>query len=289
MKITRFFVKTLKKISQISKLRTLNKFANNIMMWRIYNKYHDKSLDYSNYLEKKESKYIWICWLQGFDRAPEIVKQCISSVERELGCDYKINYICEKNFKQFIKIDSNILDKYKKGIISQAQLSDIMRLELLHTYGGLWIDATIFIRNGDFIKKINPLDISSFKNTNSKIDSISEGKWSIYFLYAPKNSIHIKYMRDLIFSYWRREDYLFDYFLIDYVFGSTKYFDKSFNEKIDNNFIKNNERFLLDEVLESSSLVELSDAEIIGCYKLSHKKEYLKSPNDFFLIRGSEV
>lgn len=46
------------------------------------------------------------------------------------------------NYKDFIDLPSYIEEKFKKGIISYTQLSDILRFTLLATHGGIWIDST---------------------------------------------------------------------------------------------------------------------------------------------------
>ena len=48
---------------------------------------------------------------------------------------------------QYYQLPEYIIDKHKKGYISNTELADILRVSLLSDFGGIWIDATIFIPN----------------------------------------------------------------------------------------------------------------------------------------------
>ena len=47
--------------------------------------------------DPKYRNKIWICWWQGLDNAPEIVKACVASIERNAG-DNEIIIITDKKY-----------------------------------------------------------------------------------------------------------------------------------------------------------------------------------------------
>ena len=51
--------------------------------------------------EHKESNKIWICWFQGLDEAPNIVKKCIESVEKN-NPDKEIVIITTNNIHDYV-------------------------------------------------------------------------------------------------------------------------------------------------------------------------------------------
>ena len=59
--------------------------------------------------------------------------------------DKDIIVLTSKNFLEYVSFPGYIIDKYKKGFIENAHFSDLLRLELLNTYGGLWIDSTVLV------------------------------------------------------------------------------------------------------------------------------------------------
>lgn len=89
-------------------------------------------------------RIIWVCWFQGFDKAPLLVQKCVESIRKYAG-DYKLIELTETNFNQYITLPDYIIKKYHDGIISRIHFSDLLRLSLLNKYGGLWIDSTILL------------------------------------------------------------------------------------------------------------------------------------------------
>ena len=60
------------------------------------------------------------------------------------------------NYQSYIDIDQEILRKFNEGILFPAILADLIRLKLLAVYGGVWIDATIYLTedlNDDYFNK----------------------------------------------------------------------------------------------------------------------------------------
>ena len=86
-------------------------------------------------------KIIWILWLQGFEDAPDVVKKCLASWKKH-NPTWKINLLDETNIKEYIDAEKIIGSHYTK--ISRQALSDIVRINLLAKYGGVWTDATCF-------------------------------------------------------------------------------------------------------------------------------------------------
>ena len=82
-------------------------------------------------------EYIWQCWFQGKEKAPALVKTCLQSVEKFKRDKQKVVIITAKNYTDYVSLPSFIIEKWEKGIISHAQLSDILRINLLAKYGGL--------------------------------------------------------------------------------------------------------------------------------------------------------
>lgn len=108
-----------------------------------------------------------------------------------------------------------ILTKFKNGIITHTQLSDILRFALLASHGGFWIDATYLTL------KTLPASIkqNAFFSLISDVYpdySISQGHWAGNFLKFGKNDPIAELIKNLFFDYWAKNNQLIDYFLIDY-------------------------------------------------------------------------
>lgn len=162
-----------------------------------------------------KSNYIWVCWLQGYDSAPVLVKKCIDSLNK---LDGEVIVIDENNFSNYVNIPDFIFRKWKKGIISNAHFTDILRVELLIKYGGLWIDSTVYCsgnRQYEIIKKY-PFFAYQLININNRdrIKSIA----SNWLMYSSPNSELLIILKELLYDYWKKENYAKNYFFFHVFF-----------------------------------------------------------------------
>lgn len=173
----------------------------------------DKYSDYSVKCEYDAKSPIWVCWMQGYDNAPIIVKKCIDSIR--ISTNHPVHIITKDNIDTFIHLPDYIMEKYNKQIITNAQFSDILRMCLLSQYGGLWIDATIFIP-GKLPEKIFQYQFYTCKRKPQKSGYVSNYMWTSFLNGCQKNCIVQKVVNDLFLAYWEKYDYLIDYLLVDY-------------------------------------------------------------------------
>ena len=167
-----------------------------------------KNKDYLNNIDKNINNNIWVCWFQGIDQAPEIVKKCIKSIYKHFP-NKKIHIITAENMFEYVELPEFIIKKWKKGLISYAHLSDILRTELLIKYGGMWIDATTYITGNipDYIYEKN-FFLLEFKSREDI--TIRKNSW---FIYSTKENRTLIIARDLLYAYWSKEKVLSEYFL----------------------------------------------------------------------------
>ena len=101
-----------------------------------------------NNYPKLSNRTVWICWLQGRDNAPELVKACINSIENNLK-DFNIVILTEENISKYTMLPVHVMKKYNEGKITRTHFSDILRVSILCEYGGLWVDSTVLCTDGD--------------------------------------------------------------------------------------------------------------------------------------------
>ena len=149
-------------------------------------------------------KVIWTCWLQGLENAPDVVKKCIASMQ-QYSNGYEVIVIDKKNVSNYVQLPVYINDKYAKGIIPHAHYSDLIRLELLRKFGGVWVDSTILLTD-KLPQYILDADLFVFRG-------YMMGKSCIYnpFLAAKPNNLLIISMLNLLLEYWRKENKLVSY------------------------------------------------------------------------------
>lgn len=160
----------------------------------------------------KNSKRVWFCWFQGLAEAPDIVKKCYQSLQNNLK-DYEIIVITDENYQDYVTFPEHIMEKYRKGTITRTHLSDLLRLELLLTYGGIWIDATVYCSGADIPEYMLDSDLFLFQCLKPGRDGHA-AVISSWFISACANHPILLLTRDLLYEYWKKYNYMKDYFLL---------------------------------------------------------------------------
>ena len=163
-----------------------------------------------------DTSNIWVCWWQGEENMPEVVKVCYRSIKKLSG-KHPVVLITEENLKDYVKLPQLIMDKYAAGIISRTHFSDILRFYLLKEYGGIWMDITNFLTAE--IDSFVPVDSTfySYKHI-TEYNNVSQGLWTSYFNASGKGNIIPSYLYESLVSYWNKTDKLEDYLLLDFIF-----------------------------------------------------------------------
>ena len=170
---------------------------------------------------------IYFCWLQGEGNLPPVVRCCYNSLRQNAG-RYKIIFLDEKNFSKYVDLAPHIMDKFRAGKISRAHFSDILRVNLLERYGGLWLDATILVteplenhenfwRLPYFTQKfLHAIDYNHFQNRLLNW-CVSYGRWATFIQgTAILHNPLFAFEKDFYNEYWRDFDEVIDYGLMDF-------------------------------------------------------------------------
>lgn len=169
---------------------------------------------------QQQSPKIWVCWFQGEENAPEIVKRCIRSIREHAG-GKEVVVVTNENLHSLVEIPLYISEKMKKKKMLMAHYSDYIRLALLTKYGGVWVDATVFLT--DVIpEKLLSLPLFCFKNSYLSKSCTVASSWLI--IAQPGNLVlqQVKYLLDY---YWSRESCQCHYFLFHLLFALVVNYD----------------------------------------------------------------
>lgn len=165
---------------------------------------------------------IWVCWLQGFETAPDLVKVCVERIKQQLN-KYNIVLLDESNYKDYVTLPDYIVTKYNCGVISRAHFSDILRIWLLNKWGGVWIDSTVYCTVNELPSYVT--SNSLFVYSSFTLSRIGDNKISSWMLAAKPHNKIISATKILLEEYWKRYDYLLDYYLLHLLFSiSADYF-----------------------------------------------------------------
>ena len=123
--------------------------------------------------------YVWTYW-HTEDR-PAIVNECIASWKKHLDPDkFKIIVLSEKSVHQYLSPEwQEQIPDFK--CLHKANQADFIRLSLLKFYGGVWMDATIYLlQDFSFIENFG-------KFYGARFPFVDYQNVQVFFLVAPKN------------------------------------------------------------------------------------------------------
>lgn len=234
----------------------------------------DKSINIDKKEEEKSNK-IWICWFQGIEKAPELVKACYNSVVKNYN-DKEIIVLTEENYKQYVDIPEYILKKWEKGYITFAHFSDILRIEILSKYGGLWLDSTIFTtKKSDLVFNDN-IEFFVFKQVDLDRKNSLTVVASNWLIYANRNNNIINLTKKLLYQYWKEYNHAINYniFHIFFKFATEVYKDQWNKVPTFNNISPHILQFELNDDFE-----EVRFNQIIGMSDFHKLNWRIKSEN----------
>ena len=235
--------------SKLIPFRALRRRVRGALLWR---KEHPKVAHYlnQNYVlpflngelkhyefeplkEFENDKIIWQFWFQGAHNVPALVQKCFDSVREQMGGEYQIIILDENNLNDYINFPPFILQKLKEGTLSKTFFSDLLRVCLLATYGGVWLDATIYL-SGKIGANLLAQDFFAFQR--SATPPLDEKVWKKFnygyfvwddevkirllnsFLIAKAKHPLMLALQDILFAFWQNEQKARHYFMFQIIF-----------------------------------------------------------------------
>lgn len=157
---------------------------------------------------------IWLCWLQGESDMPEIVRLCYDSMKLHAG-KHKVVLLTLDNYKEYCNLPPKYETMLNEGHLIPALFADMLRINLLAQRGGLWLDATIYVKE-DIPEAYFSYPFFSIKYTPNS-NGVSKHRWTSYCLGRGSyfDPIFCK-MAAFFDDYTSHNTEFIDYFLFDY-------------------------------------------------------------------------
>ena len=200
--------------------------------------YYSDKLEYFSLQPKKEfddEKIIWQYWGQGINenQLPAAVKLYFKSIDKHCP-DYKIIRLDDSNIHEYLDLPRFVWDKKTFSGFKPAFFADLLRLALLDVYGGVWLDATIYLTE----PLPNMLKDNGFFMYQRATDAHNKQQWhkfnSYYFnwdskhkvnllnsvIFAHKKNPVIHTCLDLMLNFWKTQEYIPHYFFFQILFDT---------------------------------------------------------------------
>ena len=167
-------------------------------------------------------KILWTLWLQGWENAPPLVKTCLDSW-RVHHPTWTIVELSLDNLAIWLELDELLPDgKWRK--LPPAALSDIIRTELLATYGGVWVDSTLYCTRplDEWLPNNMPNGFFAFASPGP------DRMLASWFLATTPDHYLIQEWRRRVRAYWFTREEAGAYFWLHYLFGDAYGEDSEF-------------------------------------------------------------
>ena len=222
------------------------------------------------------SETIWVMWWQGVEGMPPIVRACWNQLNK-VSSSHKIILITKENWRNYIQLPNYIIEKVNKGKITLTHFSDIIRIYLLNYYGGLWIDATVWVEDLPYYCFNNRL--FTLHGPGMFPDFISRGEWVPFFLGTNERNYKLfSNINIILLNYWEKHNVLIDYLLIDYLIFLIYNNNNDIFQDI--NSLKINKDFYILNSCINNTYVENDFEEMMKkspLQKLSYKNKFIKN------------
>lgn len=173
-------------------------------------------------------KIIWVLWWQGEENMPDIPKACLKSL-RKWASGWDIRTLTEKNYQEYVNLDDvlKFRNQYFKGRprLTIQYMSDLIRTRLLYKYGGIWIDATMFVSNDRIFRLIDTLPFFTIKLDDSLLDDPSRnnsyftpgrGSFCDSFWASVPGNPFFAFINECMTYHISHHKRIWDYFIIEY-------------------------------------------------------------------------
>lgn len=228
-------------------------------------------------LPKVRSNTIWVCWLQGIENAPDLVRACVNSIERGMK-NSKLIILTETNISNYIEFPDYIERKKKLGIIPNAQYTDILRTAVLCKYGGIWMDATVLCTAKSEPDYLYESDIFVFKQLDLERKDTVPIELSNWFISAKSNNEILLLTLKLLYAYWKDYNHLSHYFIYHLFFtmAARRYPELWDSVPVFNNHSPHTLQFELDKPYSPKRWNQLE--KISDFHKLNRRLDFSSDP-----------
>ena len=217
---------------------------------------------------------------------PPLVRKCYESVIDNSN-QREVILITKDNYEMYTNLPDFILKKLTMNEMTLTHFSDIIRFNLLKNYGGLWIDSTVFV-NKPITKKYfeRIFTCSGYSSTDHFF--VTQGNWTGFLIGGSKNLELFQFMNAFFEYYWKENNLLLDYFLIDYAlaYAWDKNIDnfKKYSQEVKG--INNPNLFELYPLLNKKYDVDIMKkiSKNTEMYKLSYKGKLSNNMSNFYHV-----
>lgn len=223
---------------------------------------------------------IWVLWLQGEANAPAVARKRISQM-RKFANGHPVRVVDLTMLRELVDIPDSYYDKFERGLITPAGFSDIARVWLLSTYGGLWLDSSVYLARPipDVVWAAPTWRGKRLEMFPYEPVCIDICEWQGYFWRSGPEDQLTLFVREFFEEYLERYERFLDYLLLNHIVKIGRELVPAIKRQYDavpeNNTLCEKLGPLLESGMQSSGEIHARfvDGESFA-YKLSNRAYY---------------
>ena len=193
-----------------------NKDLQASVLQRIHDLFDDAQVTAPKFIEVPHQ--IWALWDKGVENAPPMEKTCLWS-HKAANPTFIVNQLDLQSAIKMTDVFSVIAKSSWDKMSIQAK-SDIIRVLLLHKYGGVWADATLCMIEGLEHWLHMDLDFTTFIRHDKKGDRSKIKPWiTSWFMVSRPGGMVITALRDSVIKFWKDREEADEYFWLHRLFS----------------------------------------------------------------------
>ena len=147
-------------------------------------------------------RQIWALWGQGMEKAPPMQKTCLWS-HKAANPTFTTRVLDLQSAINLTDVFSVIEKKSWDKMSIQAK-SDVIRVFLLHKYGGVWADATLCMVDGLEHWLHMDVDFTTFIRHDASVRKSTIRPWmSSWFMVSRPEGVVISALREAVINFWK--------------------------------------------------------------------------------------
>lgn len=180
-------------------------------------------------------KIIWQYWAQGLDNLPEVARLCFASVDKFAG-DHQVLRLTDQTVCDYVDFPEFVYQKRSLPTFRPAYFADLLRTALIKNYGGVWLDASVFLTDR-LPQSYAEYDFFVFsRDPKSSYQAWGAGNADCYFNWSPEfkvnflksiifgkpNNTIATVMLDLLLYFWKNQTKVEHYFFYQILLNELK-------------------------------------------------------------------
>ena len=163
----------------------------------------------------------------------------------------------------------------------------MLRVSLLEKYGGIWLDATIFI-NREYDNQIYNYSFYTVKHGLYADYHICRGKWTTSVFMSSKNSFFMSYIKHFLLEYWKNENFPITYLFLDCIISLGYDYIDEIKNIIDAVPMNNTDIFKIEKYYTLPYEKEKFDIDNSQTYlyKMNYKRKLIKEQDGHLTFYG---